>query len=316
MMNRVSLACPRCGEPAQAGDQFCEACGYWLVQADAENIPDRSEIDLGAAAGVTDRGLLHRRNEDALYVAALDGAVVVVVSDGVSTSAAPHLAARAAADKAGQLLGDALSMRGRTTDGEWNPLAATAAAMIGAQEAVLIVPWPRESPLAAPSCTFVSALWDGETVAVGWAGDSRAYWIGVSAWHQLTVDHSWAQEQRDAGTRCSAEVDRDPRAHSITRWLGADAPDQPPQTASFRPLEPGRLVVCSDGLWNYAPTAEALAELIRSHPPEATPIDLARSLVDHAIAAGGRDNVTVAVVDLAPTVGLGVERRNHGELSV
>jgi serine/threonine protein phosphatase PrpC len=172
--------------------------------------------------------------------------------------------------------------------------------MVHAQAAVLLVPWQRRGTLAAPSCTFVSALWDGETITVGWVGDSRAYWIGASDRLQLTIDHSWAQEQRDAGVDGAALDEHDPRAHSITRWLGADAPELPPQTATFRPAEPGTLLICSDGLWNYLPTVSALAERVQRHPPGATPVDVARALVAYANAAGGHDNVTVAVADVTP----------------
>jgi serine/threonine protein phosphatase PrpC len=57
------------------------------------------------------------------------------------------------------------------------------------------------------------------------------------------------------------------------------------------------VVLCSDGLWNYAPTDERMAAVV-GPPSETTPSGLARVLVDHALACGGQDNVTVVVVDL------------------
>ena len=300
MSEEIALVCPNCHEPIRPADTFCEGCGHQLIQAIVPNTEDHDEIDRGTAAGVTDRGLHHRRNEDALHMAVVGSMVALVVCDGVSTCASPHLAAGAAAGTAGELLAEALQERQRTPERAWDPVAATAAAMARAQAAVLLVPWPQRSGLEAPSCTFVSALWDGETIAVGWAGDSRAYWIGAAAYLQLTTDDSWAQEQRDAGTGGAALDVGDARAHSITRWLGADAPEQPPQTASFSPMEPGRLVVCTDGLWDYLPTTSALVEQVHSLPAEAAPIDVARALVRYAIVAGGHDNVTVAVADLTP----------------
>jgi serine/threonine protein phosphatase PrpC len=131
-------------------------------------------------------------------------------------------------------------------------------------------------------------------------GDSRAYWIGSSS-RLLTVDDSWAQEQIDAGTMTAADAGADSRAHGITRWLGADAPDEPYPVVSFAPDGPGRLVVCSDGLWNYAPGASDIAELVGRVTPESSALELSRSLVDAALAAGGHDNVTVVVVDVTPT---------------
>jgi serine/threonine protein phosphatase PrpC len=61
-------------------------------------------------------------------------------------------------------------------------------------------------------------------------------------------------------------------------------------------------VLCSDGLWNYAPTIDRVAALVRAHPPSTPPIDVARALTRVALAAGGRDNITVVVADVVPAL--------------
>ena len=58
------------------------------------------------------------------------------------------------------------------------------------------------------------------------------------------------------------------------------------------------LVVCSDGLWNYFPEPDDIADLIRTAPADADARTLAWDLVHHAIAAGGRDDITVAIARL------------------
>ena len=77
----------------------------------------------------------------------------------------------------------------------------------------------------APSCTFAAAVVDRELVVAGWVGDSRVYWLGDDQTAlQLSIDDSWVTDQVDHGmSRTQAEAD--PMAHSITRWLGADATD-------------------------------------------------------------------------------------------
>jgi serine/threonine protein phosphatase PrpC len=92
-----------------------------------------------------------------------------------------------------------------------------------------------------------------------------------------------------------AEAYADERAHAITGWLGADAYELEPHTASFKPDRPGVVVVCTDGLWNYAEAAEDMARVL---PPDAAqrPLHSAQVLVGHALDGGGHDNVTVAVV--------------------
>jgi serine/threonine protein phosphatase PrpC len=288
----VGGSCASCGAPHLAADQFCESCGARIASAGRDE-RDHSEVNLGIAAGVTDRGRVHARNEDALFVSVPPGGAVAVVCDGVSLSTDPHVASQLAADVAGGALADALQRN--TSEGDWDPNAAVAAAVRAAQDAVSAI--ETTSPSAIPSsCTLVSAVWDGERVTVGWIGDSRAYWLAPVGAARITLDDSWAQERLDAGDMTARTAHADPRAHQLTRWLGADAPDAPPGITSFAPTSAGHLVVCSDGLWNYASSVEQLEALADEPAREGTAIGVARALTRAALAAGGRDNVTVAVV--------------------
>ena len=93
-----------------------------------------------------------------------------------------------------------------------------------------------------------------------------------------------------------AVAEHDPRAHVITRWLGDDAPDAA-DTARLIPESAGRVVLCTDGLWNVIDGGDELARLIASSGDH-SPLALARRLVSTAIDRGGPDNVTVAVIDV------------------
>jgi serine/threonine protein phosphatase PrpC len=291
---RAEEGCTACGAPAEAigVDRFCSRCG--VRQRGAA----RREIDLAVAGGVSDRGRVRRRNEDALYMQRVgETAVVAVVCDGISSSLSPDVAASLAAEAGGQVLAAAL------LDGKSALASATTDAIRAAQQAVLEVPWTSRSDLDYPSCTLVSAACRNGELNVGWVGDSRAYWIAGEISRQLTIDDSWAQEQVGAGLLSAQEAGADSRAHMITRWLGRDAPDQDPQLVTLRPTEAGRLVLCSDGLWNYAPDAANIAALLDGLPSGAAPIAAARALTDNALEAGGHDNITVAVVNVAPLKG-------------
>jgi serine/threonine protein phosphatase PrpC len=70
---------------------------------------------------------------------------------------------------------------------------------------------------------------------------------------------------------------------------------------TLAPGRPGRLLLCTDGLWNYAAAAPALHHLIERLPPEASAAALARGLTDVALHRGGRDNITVVVIDVDPS---------------
>ncbi|MGH3673160.1 MAG: hypothetical protein ACRDSH_21460, partial [Pseudonocardiaceae bacterium] len=62
--------------------------------------------------------------------------------------------------------------------------------------------------------------------------------------------------------------------------------------------EPGVVVVCTDGLWNYLDTVEELAAALPARAWK-SPLDAARRLVEIALCCGGRDNITVAVLPVA-----------------
>ena len=68
-----------------------------------------------------------------------------------------------------------------------------------------------------------------------------------------------------------------------------------------RPERPGRLVLCTDGLWNYAPSAQELGRIVEELPAGASAAAVARALTDMANTRGGHDNITVAVVDVDPS---------------
>ena len=299
MTSTLADRCPACGEDGVLpDDNFCEACGARLADDYADDPcttehvpPDHAEEDGGGVAAVTDRGYAHRTNEDAFFVAALPGGrCVAVVCDGVSASTTPHIAARVASVAAGGALLGAL------TDLAAAPLKVMTTALDAAQGAVAAVVAPATDELGPPACTIVVATWDGEAVTVGSAGTVRAYWISDAGAELLTTDNSWAAEHVAAGLLSSHQAAADRRAHAITRWLGSDAPEGQHQVERFVPDRDGLVVLCSDGLWNYAPQADELAELIGRAGASPSPLILAQSLTDATLEAGGHDNVTVAVL--------------------
>ncbi|MEU8823275.1 PP2C family protein-serine/threonine phosphatase [Streptomyces sp. NPDC048636] len=292
--------CVACQEGTIDQDGYCEHCGH--AQARER---DHMERELEGVAAASDRGLRHHRNEDAfsLSAAALpDGtpAVVAVVCDGVSSATRPDDASAAAAHAAEASLRTALP-RGA------HPQQAMNEAIMAAAEAVNSLALEPGSAAHeeqqqrhqnAPACTIVSAVVTPGILTVGWIGDSRAYWVPddrTTPAARLTEDDSWAAQMVAAGLMSEAEAYADERAHAITGWLGADAYELEPHTASFKPDRPGVVVVCTDGLWNYAESAEEMAMVV---PPDARsrPLHSAQVLVGHALDGGGHDNVTVAVV--------------------
>jgi len=285
--------CPACDAPLAESDRFCERCGAKLAD---EGSTDRIERDLLRAAAVSDRGLVHHRNEDAFFLEIVgDRNVAAVVCDGISTASASDVAARDAARAAGEVL------VGAAGDPARDGTTATEEAIGAATGAVAQVQWTTRTRRVDPSCTLVSALCRGDEIVVGWRGDSRAYWIDDGGPRQITTDETLAEESVAQGLITPEEAARSPYLHSVTNWVGPDAPDRPPRVATVRPERPGRLLLCTDGLWNYLTTADALGDLLGALPAGASAAGVARSLADAAVGRGGRDNITVAVIDFDPT---------------
>jgi serine/threonine protein phosphatase PrpC len=299
-------ACVACRAGRVDGDGYCENCGHAQPRE-----RDHMELESGPVAAVSDRGLRHHRNEDAfaLAQAALpDGTPVsvAVVCDGVSSATRPDEASAAASRTAADALTEALprGVHPQTAMHEAIQAAARAVDALAGDPARPREHAPQEN---APACTLVAALVADGLLVVGWVGDSRVYWVpdDRSAPARLTEDDSWAAQMVAAGLMSEAQAYADERAHAITGWLGADAYELEPHTASFKPDRPGVVVVCTDGLWNYAETAEQMAEVV---PADAAtrPLHSARVLVGHALDGGGHDNVTVAVVPFpGPAQGAG-----------
>jgi serine/threonine protein phosphatase PrpC len=272
------------------GDGFCSHCGFECV------LPARDHVETALSpslAGVSDRGKHHPRNEDFVALAAQAGGEALVVCDGVSTSpdaaAAAETAARAACDALQQ------GLRAGAGDGR----AILQAALAKAQAAVAAMPYQATVEVDPPESTIVAALRRGRTIMVGWLGDSRAYLITPHGSWPLTHDHSWVNAVVDAGEMTRAQALHSPHVHAITRTLGGRTrPDEPSFADCTAPQEPGYLILCSDGLWNYADEAAELAALVGRQPTEADALTLARSLVDYARGRGGHDNITVAVLRL------------------
>ncbi|MBO3094635.1 protein phosphatase 2C domain-containing protein [Cellulomonas dongxiuzhuiae] len=292
-------ACPACGGEV-AADGYCTQCG-----ARAPVARDHAEEQPAPhVAGVTDVGMRRRRNEDAMALGVAGDVTVLVVCDGVSSAPDSDVASQAAATAARDVLVAGAAAVGPGDAGGWSRLLvesghrADDAARDAVDDAVA-----RQDP---PSCTFVAAVVSPVLLVAGWLGDSRVYWLpDAGTPEQLTEDDSVAAELM-AGGMSRASAERSPDAHAITRWLGADAVETTARTVATRPTGPGWVLACSDGLWNYASAPEVVADLLRDATGRLgpDPAALSRDLVAWAKAAGGHDNVTVALARVtAPVTG-------------
>jgi protein phosphatase len=139
--------------------------------------------------------------------------------------------------------------------------------------------------------TALLALGDDQWTAVN-IGDSRLYRFGDGRLEQLSVDHSGVQELVDAGQLTVEQARVHPLRHVVTRSLGSR--ERPRPDVRRLPRQPGqRFLLCSDGLTDELEDGDIAAVLRDASDPAAA----CTRLIAAAEAAGGRDNITVIVVD-------------------
>lgn len=246
-------------------------------------VPGKRRGYVLAWAGRSDVG--HRRavNEDSVLV----GPPVFAVADGMGGHAAGDRASAA-------VIGRLASLNDGADDG-YLDIESIEEALVAAAGDIDV--FAAHIPVGAGTTVTgaVLALDEGEPhFAVFNIGDSRVYhWDGTDL-TRVTTDHSVVQEMVDAGLIDESDAENHPDSNVITRAVGFR--DVPRPDLWMLPIKPGmRLLLCSDGL-----TKEVSDPQIRGILSSGTTAaETADELMDAALAAGGRDNVTVVVIDVA-----------------
>ena len=143
--------------------------------------------------------------------------------------------------------------------------------------------------------TVVAAKLDGLRYEIAWVGDSRAYlWNG--SLHQLTTDHSYVQLLLNAGLITESEIPGHPSRNIISQALGAGGADKvniKVDLVSGELSETDTLLLCTDGLSGEV-TDDCIAAILAETTDAQTRVDC---LITAALEAGGKDNVTVIVIN-------------------
>jgi len=160
--------------------------------------------------------------------------------------------------------------------------------------------------------TAVAALVSGNRVTLASLGDYRAYVVGAHGAALLTADQN-LESLRLGEVLAGHEVEWDEPRHALTAYLGhfdleGRESFPAPFTRTFTLLPGEWLVICSDGLCDYAvdedaamgPLLQRAVTLAEGPSATARAMDLARRLVDAANRGGGGDNVTVLTLTLSP----------------
>lgn len=238
-----------------------------------------------AYACLSDRGLTHPGNQDRWFADPASG--LFIVTDGMAVEEPAQLVV--------DLLPDAIR---RCLGARPNPADASVAAAIrsGIAEvsrcvhaAALEVPGVEWLGLGA---TIALALVDWPHALLAHLGDSRIYLLRRGRLELMTRDHSYVEELIQLGKLARADVDPRASTGGPTRFAGMT--DEAVAETRLLALEAGdRLLLCSDGLPAMLDDS-SVESILTAHPAQES---ACRALVDAANAVGGKDNITVVLID-------------------
>lgn len=248
------------------------------------------------AYGHTDIGRQRDHNEDAMSIDSETG--VYIVCDGVGGYAAGEVASQTTVG----IVQEAIRRRRSLIDAyRKEPSFEQRVQMLhlveeAIQEACMhLYTLAQEDPTKkGMSTTIAMLLILGEAAVIAHVGDSRVYVIREGQAHQLTEDHSLVWEQLKNGRITKQEADHSPFSNVITRSVGRQHSVQV-DTLFIELMAGDQFVLCSDGFHEYLEDETELAQLSATHPVA----DLPSACVNFANRRGGKDNITVVVLQVA-----------------
>jgi protein phosphatase len=240
-----------------------------------------------SVAARTDVGMIRAGNEDAFFADANGHRGLFIVADGMGGHAAGEVASEMAVQIVTRELDAVNDLSASDVDRH------IARAVRNANRAIY------ERTLAEVDKqgmgTTVSMLMLGGTrYVIGQVGDSRVYLLRNGQLHQLTKDHSYVQEQVDAGFLTPEQARYHPYSNVITRCVGA-AENVEPDVFTGSVLAGDLFLVASDGLTGMVDDKRLLQVLMQRQPPQRL-VDL---LIREANGRGGLDNITAIVVQVS-----------------
>jgi len=247
-----------------------------------------------SCAGNTDVGVVRSGNEDSFLLDCAQG--LFIVADGMGGHAAGEVASEMAVQIVSRELG---SLRG-LSDGE--AAARMRSAIRKANAAIFDRTLAEHDKRGMGTTTTVMVLFSRRYL-IGQVGDSRAYLLREGQLLQLTKDHSYVQEQVDAGLLTPEQARTHPYSNVITRCVGANedvAPD-----VYFGNLEQKDVVLlASDGLTGMLEDEQIAAIMSAEENPEGA----VNKMIADANRRGGLENITDIVIRVDAT------ERHTGEM--
>lgn len=258
-------------------------------------------------AALSDVGRRKKNNEDS-YVIVREGAknlnlfkegALVCVADGLGGHTGGEIASKLAVKIVGELIKEKPPRSAQNGDdaNEQNegPLPKVRSAIEKANESIFQTNKDLVRTRRPMGTTLLTAIITPKKIYIGNVGDSRCYHIRDGEILAQTEDHSWVDEQVKMGLMSKSEAETDRRKNIVTRCVGTHE-EVTVDTYRWHIVPGDMLLMCTDGLVNMVKDDEIKREFQRN----ASAAEIAHRLVTKANEYGGKDNITVVVVNISP----------------
>lgn len=257
-------------------------------------------------AALSDVGRRKKNNEDS-YVIVREGAknlnlfkegALVCVADGLGGHTGGEIASKLAVRIVGELIKEKAPrapQNGEEEERNEGPLPKVRAAIEKANESIFQTNKDLVRTRRPMGTTLLTAIITPKKIYIGNVGDSRCYHIRDGEILAQTEDHSWVDEQVKMGLMSKSEAETDRRKNIVTRCVGTHE-EVTVDTYRWHIVPGDMLLMCTDGLVNMVKDDEIKREFQRN----ASAAEVAHRLVTKANEYGGKDNITVVVVNISP----------------
>lgn len=257
-------------------------------------------------AALSDVGRRKKNNEDS-YVIVREGAknlnlfkegALVCVADGLGGHTGGEIASKLAVKIVGELIKEKpprAPQNGEEEERNEGPLPKVRAAIEKANESIFQTNKDLVRTRRPMGTTLLTAIITPKKIYIGNVGDSRCYHIRDGEILAQTEDHSWVDEQVKMGLMSKSEAETDRRKNIVTRCVGTHE-EVTVDTYRWHIVPGDMLLMCTDGLVNMVKDDEIKREFQRN----GSAAEIAHRLVSKANEYGGKDNITVVVVNISP----------------
>ena len=256
-------------------------------------------------AAQTDVGRRKKKNEDCFGVLRddcpdvrfFDEGALLVIADGLGGHVGGEIASKLAVSIMRDMLKADPPQSAEDADEDAGPLPLIREWMIKANESIFQTNQDLVTNGRPMGTTLLSVLVTPKKAYIGNIGDSRAYHIRENEILERTEDHSWVDEQVKQGLMSKAEAETDSRKNMVTRSVGTNA-EIDADTYLWHLVPGDMILMATDGLINMVKDTEILDEFKRG----GTPAEIAQRLIHLANENGGKDNITVCIANISPSL--------------